>query len=58
MFPTSFNIHFVFGYACFPCAYETAICFFMGQGLFFLVKTGWQSCEVFHALLGIGNKTI
>jgi len=27
----------------------------MGQGLSFLVKTGWQLCEIYCALLGIGQ---
>jgi len=42
---TSFNIYFVFGYACFVCVmcmlygYYLAFCGFFGTS--FLVKTGW-----------------
>jgi len=48
MFLTSFNTYFVFDYACFMwiCP-KTGIWLylpFLGQGLDFLVKTGWQPC--------------
>jgi len=36
MFLTSFNVYFVFGYACFMCiCLKTAIWLFLGQGLAF-----------------------
>ena len=48
MFLTSFNIYFVFEYACFTwICLKTGIWLFLaywGQFLFFLVKTGWQPC--------------
>jgi len=45
MFLTSFNAYFVFGFACIMCiCRKTAIWLFLGHGLAFLVKTGWQSC--------------
>ena len=50
MFLTSFNVYFVFGCACFMCVcLKTAIWVFLaflGQGLAFFVKTGWQPCCV------------
>jgi len=47
MFLTSFNVYFVFGYACFMCiCLKTAIWLFLGQGLAFFMKTGWQPCCV------------
>jgi len=49
MFLTSFDIRFVFGYACFMCilCLKTAIWLVLGQGLAFLVKTDWQPCFQF-----------
>jgi len=42
---TSFNVYFVFDYACFLCiCCKTAICFFWDKDRIFLVKTGWQPC--------------
>jgi len=43
MFLTSFNVYFVFSYTFFMCVcFKTAIWLFLGQGLAFLVNTGWQ----------------
>jgi len=49
MFLISFNIYFVFGYACFMyICLKTAIWlfgFFWDKVWLFLVKAGWQSCS-------------
>ena len=45
MFMTSFNIYFVFGYACFMCmCHKLRLLpdFFWDKVWLFLVKTGWQ----------------
>jgi len=46
MILTSFNVYFVFGYACIMCSCrKTAVwlfLFFLGHGLAFLMKTGWN----------------
>jgi len=46
MFLMSFNVYFVFGYACFKCiCLKTSIWIFLRQGLAILVTTGWQLCD-------------
>jgi len=55
MFLTSFDVHFVFGYACFMyICIKTAIWLFSGllwdKVWLILVKTGWQPCQKGPAL--------
>jgi len=53
MFLASFNMYLAFGYERFMCIYlKTAIWLFLGQGLAFLVKTGWRPWQniVLHTL--------
>ena len=46
MFLTSFNVYFVFGYACFMClCLKTTIHIFGGKVWLFMVRTSWQPCE-------------
>jgi len=54
----SFNINFVFGYACFMCiCLKTATWLFMAcfgtRFGFFLVKSGWQPCFCVHSILSV-----
>jgi len=50
MFLTSFNVYFVFGYACFMCiCLKTAIWLllaFFGTRSVFFMKTGWQPWSI------------
>jgi len=51
MFLRSFNIYFVFGYACFMCiCLKTAIWLFWDKVWLFLVKTGWQPWRTMSGL--------